>query len=872
MGGITEPTTEPAIVVTSGNDTINAGALLSDLDGLAGNDLLFLDYRALDKYQSDKVYSLELVVTSSATNPSIIAHYDPLDPISGLVWTTFTVTGIERVHFRASDTIPVSISTGDGNDTLVGGNTWNALYGGAGANLIYGGGGGDFISHTLDDMPDSLYGGSGNDLFFNIGFNDIADGGMGEDTLAADLSLSTTGFNGSMTQLLQSSNWTGFESYELKLTHFDDVFTVTETPAKLSGGAGDDLLIVDRTGLAPIYINMVYDSRPITMPFGPVTIEPTEFERLNFIGSSGNDTIGTTNSNDTISSGAGADTIFLRDGAYLVSAGSGRDLILGVTLNDTLDGGGNYDIAVLDLSAETSGVNIAIGVNMGHLSNIEAIGGKLTNFDDVVSTGRLASNLNGSGGTDTLILDYSSSTALRTVYSFENNVFDGVDEYDEANGGGGGDSYDVKNWEIYAIKGSAYRDDFKMGAGNDTLYGNGGWDNFVAGLGQNLLYGGDDTDVFSTANGARDTIYGGAGDDHIYGINLDDRVDGGTGQDEVLANYADLDAGVTLTAQGVGNMWLSVESITATLTAYNDIVSLKAVTSFFIDAGDGEDIFAVDFSNLTSWLDVRAGYGTMHTTPYNYNVMNALNFERMQIVATAFGDRIIASSGNDTLRGEGGTDGLWGGGGNDLILGGTGSDTIYGEQNDDLIYGGDGMDLIFGGIENDTLSGGAGDDALFGGQAADYITAEGGHDLIYSGLGSDTVLAGVGDDRIYGEAGSDFLIGAIGNDAIFGGDGMDRMNGGDGGDVLIGGAGRDIMAGGAGADIFVFDAGWATGSDVIADYESIDTLYFRGLAGGNDLSVVRGASDVVITWDAGSLTLIGAARLVVMTELGDLFG
>ncbi len=141
MGGITEPTTEPAIVVTSGNDTINAGALLSDLDGLAGNDLLFLDYRALDKYQSDKVYSLELVVTSSATNPSIIAHYDPLDPISGLVWTNFTVTGIERVHFRASDTIPVSISTGDGNDTLVGGNTWNALYGGAGANLIYGGGG-----------------------------------------------------------------------------------------------------------------------------------------------------------------------------------------------------------------------------------------------------------------------------------------------------------------------------------------------------------------------------------------------------------------------------------------------------------------------------------------------------------------------------------------------------------------------------------------------------------------------------------------------------------------------------------------------------------------------------------------------------------
>ncbi|MES2432853.1 MAG: calcium-binding protein [Pseudomonadota bacterium] len=872
MGGVTEPTTEPGIVTTAGNDTIIAGALLNNLDGLAGTDLIFLDYRNLDQYLDDKVYSLNLLAASGTTKPSVIAHYDPLVPNSPLVWTNFTITGFERIHFRASDMVQISISTGAGNDTLVGGALSDTLDGGEGADLIYGGTGHDYIFANGDQAQDSLYGGSGNDLFINVGLNDIADGGLGNDTLTADFSSSESGINDSITHLIQSSNWTGFESYELKLTNFDDVFTITESPLKLDGGAGNDLLIVDRTGLAAFYINMVYDKLPLNQPYGLPGVEPLQFEHLYFIGSDGNDTIGTTNANDTILGGGGADIIFLRAGAYLVSAGAGRDEILGVTLNDTIDGGDNFDIAVFDLTAASSGISMVVGQNNGNLSNIEAFGGKMTNFSDVITSGRLAFNLSGAGGTDTLVLDYSGTTALRTVFNFQNTVFDGVEEYNELNGGGSGARYQIKDWEIFSINGSEFRDDFKTGVGNDTLFGNGEFDVFNAGLGNNLLYGGADTDLFQTTIGAKDTIFGGSGDDHAYGIDFDDRVDGGAGADEVVASYADLSKAVTLTALGVGNMWSSIEQITATLTAYNDVVSLTGVSFFHIDAGAGEDVFSVDFSNLTAWLEVRNGQGVIHTTPYNYSVMETYNFERMQIIATAFGDRIVAGSGNDTLRGDGGADALWGGGGNDLLLGGTGSDTIYGDQNDDLIYGGDGIDFIFGGIENDTLSGGAGNDLVYSGQAADYITAEGGDDLVYGGLGYDTVLAGTGNDMIFGEAGSDFLIGAIGNDTIYGGDGLDRMNGGDGIDVLFGGADRDVMVGGAGADIFVFDAHLATGSDVIADYESIDTLYYRGLAGASDLHVVRGASDVVITWETGALTLIGAARLVVMSELGDLFG
>ncbi|WP_412553861.1 calcium-binding protein [Shimia sp. MIT1388] len=144
---------------------------------------------------------------------------------------------------------------------------------------------------------------------------------------------------------------------------------------------------------------------------------------------------------------------------------------------------------------------------------------------------------------------------------------------------------------------------------------------------------------------------------------------------------------------------------------------------------------------------------------------------------------------------EGGNDKLRGGDGDDTLHGGGGNDTVQGGKDDDLMYGDSGNDKLFGGTGDDTASGGSGD---------------------------DKVILGAGDDEGHGDAGRDFLHGRSGYDALDGGAGDDKLVGGDGGDTLHGGEGNDHLWGGnwwkdGDADTFVTQAGG--GRDMIHDFE-----------------------------------------------------
>lgn len=177
--------------------------------------------------------------------------------------------------------------------------------------------------------------------------------------------------------------------------------------------------------------------------------------------------------------------------------------------------------------------------------------------------------------------------------------------------------------------------------------------------------------------------------------------------------------------------------------------------------------------------------------------------------------------------------------------------------NDDL-RGGEGNDKIYGNDGNDDINGGTGDDALFGDQGNDNMSGGAGHDAMSGGTGDDTLRGEDGDDRMQGDDGNDYLHGGNGDDSLDGGNGVDKIVGGAGADVIDGGAGNDHLWGGNWSgddtsDTFVFAAG--TGKDYVHDFEAgIDLIDLSQLA--TNIDAVKAA-----TTDLGWATVIDMQML-----------
>lgn len=179
-------------------------------------------------------------------------------------------------------------------------------------------------------------------------------------------------------------------------------------------------------------------------------------------------------------------------------------------------------------------------------------------------------------------------------------------------------------------------------------------------------------------------------------------------------------------------------------------------------------------------------------------------------------------------------------GGNDDLRGGAGNDEMHGNEGDDTLSGGTGDDVLFGGEGNDNMAGGADNDTMSGGTGADKMRGE------------------TGDDIMNGEAGDDYLSGGTGDDTLRGGDGADKLVGGKGSDRIDGGDGNDHLWGGewtgdGAVDTFVFTGG--DGKDYIHDFEAgVDLIDLSAFA--TDMAEIKEA-----TRDLGWATVIDLHQL-----------
>ena len=506
-----------------------------------------------------------------------------------------------------------------------------------------------------------------------------------------------------------------------------------------------------------------------------------------------------TTDDDSVSGGAGNDSIIDQDGDDILAGDAGNDTVDGGVGNDSIFGGTGNDSAI-----GGSGNDVILGED----GDDTASGGTGSDLiyggagDDSLSTGLGEDTLYGgagddqlsnSAGNDTLIGGTGNDTLIATLGNDQlygglgNDTLEGGQDDDVLYGGAGNDQLDggTGNDTLFGDDGDDTLDG-GSGNGNDLLYGGAGSDSFEVMFGGNTFYGGDDEDTFGVGFGT-DTIYGGSG---------------GTDRDTLSGSIAD-------------------DALTITLT------------------GDESGTFSDSDGDSGSFVDVEAFELTSEDDSFDGSASDA----RQTVIAAGGQDTLTGGSSRDVFYAGDGADTIDGGDDGDTLYGGAGNDVIEaGEEinfgDDDLIYAGDGEDRITS-AETDSRS----DDRVYAGAGNDTITMSGGNNVLYGGTGRDTISGGQHEDTIFGGDDADDIDGGAGNDQIDGGAGNDQLDGG---------AGNDTLTGGAGSDVFVV----SSGADTLTDFSvGNDTLDISGLTDiGNALTNQDGsvtADEIVVTQPGG---------------------
>lgn len=618
-----------------------------------------------------------------------------------------------------------------------------------------------------------------------------------------------------------------------------------------------------------------------------VTGDPLDNE-----GTSGNDDLGGSGGDDTITGEDGDDSFH----------SSGGD--------DTIDGGDGYDVLNLfggrdAFTITRDGVTGIITVEDNNglegkltLSAVEAIYFASENEEYVVED---LLGYVGTSGADTL-----------TGTDRDNEIF-GLDGNDTIYGRGGADLIDG-------------------GDDEDVLYGEDGDDFLVGGAGDNNLDGGDgvDTADYSAAvaavtvnlalgtasvNGLGgsdvianiENVVGSDFADMLTGDGLDNSLDGGLGTDTMAgrdgddAYQVDNVSDVVTESANEGSDTIRTTLSSYTLGANVENLHFTGTGNFTgagnaldnlirggaddddLSGGDGDDSF--EESGGDDLVDGGDGFDVMRLSGYFYDYSITDNLDGTLTVSAYYDEtnsnmltdvEAFYFTGDDetytltqlfplTLTGTVGDDVLSGGAQGDSIDGGDGNDSLLGRLGSDVLQGGNGDDELNGGQGDDEIDGGDGfDTAKFSGSSYDYMVSfEPDGTIVVSGMGdgdygydilenveafyfaADDITLELIDLPPLGTSGNDVIVGSDRPDWLYGLEGDDSLTGGLGSDGLDGGEGADTMTGGDGDDYYyVDDAG-----DVIVE------------AGSDEYDGVEASISHTLGSTLENLTLTGSANL-----------
>ncbi|MCW0180694.1 MAG: calcium-binding protein [Zavarzinia sp.] len=386
-------------------------------------------------------------------------------------------------------------------------------------------------------------------------------------------------------------------------------------------------------------------------------------------------------------------------------------------------------------------------------------------------------------------------------------------------------------------------------AGDDSITGSSFDDTLFGGLGADTIDGGIGTDTVSYFNSMEGVVVslasglgsrGEAQGDTLTGIeNLEGSSFGDTLVGDGFANTLNGGGGNDVLIGGGGGDVLKgdlgIDTASYSTSASSVFVDLNLGLGLTNDAV-GDSYFSIENVIGTNSADIISGDS-------GANRLQGLDGD----------DSLDGGGGNDTLIGEAGSDTLTGGEGDDVLQGGADSDFLYGNVGADRLVGGAGVDQMEGGDGNDSYEVDNEDDLIVevAGEGSDRVVSTAG---LYT-LGENIEVLILGDGAVLGtgNSGNNTIRGNADSNALSGAAGNDTLQGMAGDDNLIGGAGADRLYGGAGADLFTFN-GPSDGVDRICDWEDgdrfeIDVNAF-GLSVASGLNVVNGTSASVLTEDS----------------------
>ncbi|MBD2088715.1 M10 family metallopeptidase C-terminal domain-containing protein [Microcoleus sp. FACHB-1515] len=298
-----------ALYGNAGNDNISGGSGDDYMDGGSGIDTV--DYTF---WNGGGTYNL-------ATGQAVFAGFYTEDILNFENISTGngndTIVGTTASNTISSSGGNDSINSGDGNDTIYAGDGNDRVDGGNGNDVVYLGNGDDYLNITSSGN-DTFYGGAGNDYIYGYTGDEVYYGDDGNDSLLG------SGGNDSI------SGGSGDD-------YMDGGSGVDTVNYTFWNGGGTYNLATGQAVFAGFYTEDILNFENISTGNGNDTI----------VGTTASNTISSSGGNDSINSGDGNDTIYAGDGNDDLIGGGGNDYLVGGAGVDYLNG---YGTVTNDLS------------------------------------------------------------------------------------------------------------------------------------------------------------------------------------------------------------------------------------------------------------------------------------------------------------------------------------------------------------------------------------------------------------------------------------------------------------------------------------------------------------------------------------------